>query len=90
MDTQLLAEIKALLESFTSQGLPMHSQVPNTKQLQATILTAGLLSNPAVAQLQPEDLVDSAFAFIELIDSRLVSVQPQNPVNVLERLFRMN
>jgi len=90
MDTQLLAEIKKLLESFTAQGLPLHSQVPNTKQLQATIITAGLLSNPAVAQMQPEDLVDSAFAFIELIDSRLANTQPQNPINVLERLFRMN
>jgi hypothetical protein len=90
MEAQLLLEIKSLLESFTAQGLPLHSQLPNTKQLQATILTAGLLSNPAVAQLQPEDLVDSAFAFIELIDQRMATVQPQTQVSALERLFRMN
>jgi hypothetical protein len=90
MEAQLLADIKALLESFTAQGLPLHAQMPSAKQLQATILTAGLLSNPAVAQLQPEDLVDSAFAFIELIDQRLANVQPQSQLNALERLFRMN
>lgn len=90
MDTQLLTEIKAMLEQFTSQGLPLNAQLPNPKQLQITVLTAGLLSNPTVASLPPEDLVDSAFAFAELIDQRLTNYQgPQNQVSALERLFRM-
>lgn len=89
MEKELLQNIQTLLEQFTSQGMPLMAQLPSKKELQVSILTAGLLANPQVAQLDPQDLVDSAIGFSQLLEERLKSYEsPQGQVALLERLFR--
>lgn len=89
MEQELLQTLVQLLDQFTSQGMPLMAQLPSKRELQVTILSAGLLSNPMVAQLDPEDLVDSAIGFSQLIEDRLKTYEtPQSQVALLERLFR--
>lgn len=64
-------------------------------KLQTTILLSGLLANPVVSRMDPEELCDAALAFVQLIDQRSQpsvtntgsrSISPDQ-VALLERMF---
>lgn len=63
-----------------------------SNELKTTILLAGLLSNPVVSQMPPEELLEAATAFCQLINERLRPSpgveSSSNAVALLERLFR--
>jgi len=76
-----------LMASFTADGTPLSATVGSRLEWQATILTAGMLSNENLAaSMDAEEMVDAAISYASMIQKRL-SLYQNNQVHSLERLM---
>jgi len=76
-----------IMANFTAEGTPLSAIMGNRLEWQATILTAGMLSNSNLAaSMDAEEMVDAAISYATIIQKRLGHYQ-SNQVHSLERLM---
>jgi len=82
------AKIYNLLAGFTQEGTPLEALVGSKIEWGVTILTASMLANPNLAaSMQPEEMVDGAINYYNLIQERLAFYR-QNQVHSLEKMIK--
>lgn len=76
-----------LISGFTLDGTPLPAIVGNKLEWAVTILTAGMLSNENLAaSMEPDEMVDAAINYVNLIQDRLGYYQ-QAKLHCLEKLL---
>ena len=76
-----------LIAGFTSGGTPLQATVGSKSEWMVTILTASMLANETLAaSLVPEEMVDAAINYMNIIQERL-SYYEGAKLHSLERLL---
>lgn len=79
--------LEKILGGFTLDGTPLPALVGNKLEWSVTILTAAMLSNEHLAaSMDPEEMVDAAINYVNIIQKRLGYYQ-QSKVHSLEKLL---
>ncbi len=81
------ASLYNLLAGFTQDGTPLSATIGSKLEWGVVVLTAAMLSNENLAaQMTPEEMVDGAINYYNVIQERLGYYQ-QHQANSLERLL---
>ncbi len=81
------AALYNLLAGFTQDGTPLSATIGSKLEWGVVVLTAAMLSNENLAaQMTPEEMVDGAINYYNVIQERLGYYQ-QHQANSLERLL---
>ena len=81
------ASLFRLLASFTNDGTPLEALLGSKVEWGVTVLTAGMLANENLAaSTTPEDMVDGAINYYNLIQERLAYYR-SNQVHSLEKMM---
>lgn len=81
------ASLYNLLAGFTQDGTPLSATIGSKLEWGVVVLTAAMLANEALAaQMTPEEMVDGAINYYNVIQERLGYYQ-QHQANSLERLL---
>ena len=81
------AALYNLLAGFTQDGTPLSATIGSKQEWGVVVLTAAMLSNENLAaQMTPEEMVDGAINYYNLIQERLGYYQ-QHQANSLERML---
>jgi hypothetical protein len=79
--------LEKILSGFTLDGTPLPALVGNKLEWSVTILTAAMISNEHLAaSMDPEEMVDAAINYANIIQDRLGYYQ-QSKVHALEKLL---
>ena len=81
------AALYNLLAGFTQDGTPLSATIGSKQEWGVVVLTAAMLANENLAaQMTPEEMVDGAINYYNVIQERLGYYQ-QHQANSLERLL---
>lgn len=81
------ASLYNLLAGFTQDGTPLSATIGSKLEWGVVVLTAAMLANENLAaQMTPEEMVDGAINYYNVIQERLGYYQ-QHQANSLERLL---
>ncbi len=81
------ASLFQLLASFTNDGTPLEALLGSKVEWGVTVLTAGMLANENLAaSTSPEEMVDGAINYYNLIQERLAYYR-SNQVHSLEKMM---
>ena len=81
------ASLFKLLASFTNDGTPLEALLGSKVEWGVTVLTAGMLANENLAaSTTPEDMVDGAIIYYNVIQERLAYYR-SNQVHSLEKMM---
>lgn len=81
------AALYNLLAGFTQDGTPLSATIGSKLEWGVVVLTAAMLANENLAaQMTPEEMVDGAINYYNVIQERLGYYQ-QHQANSLERLL---
>jgi len=81
------AILNKLIAGFTQDGTPLTALIGNKLEWSVTILTAAMLANENLAAcMEPEEMVDAAINYSNLIQERLGYYQ-NSKVHSLEKLM---
>ena len=81
------AALFQLLASFTNDGTPLEALLGSKVEWGVTVLTAGMLANENLAaSTSPEEMVDGAINYYNLIQERLAYYR-SNQVHSLEKMI---
>ena len=81
------ARLHNLIAGFTQEGTPLEALIGSKIEWGVTVLTAAMLANQNLAgSMQPEEMVDGAINYYNLIQERLAYYR-QNQVHNLEKMI---
>jgi len=81
------ANLHNLIAGFTQEGTPLEALIGSKIEWGVTVLTAAMLANQNLAgSMQPEEMVDGAINYYNLIQERLAYYR-QNQVHNLEKMI---
>jgi len=81
------ASLHNLIAGFTQEGTPLEALIGSKIEWGVTVLTAAMLANQNLAgSMQPEEMVDGAINYYNLIQERLAFYR-QNQVHNLEKMI---
>ena len=81
------ANLHNLIAGFTQEGTPLEALIGSKIEWGVTVLTASMLANTNLASsMQPEEMVDGAINYYNLIQERLAYYR-QNQVHSLEKMI---
>ena len=81
------AHLYNLIAGFTQDGTPLEAVIGSKMEWGVTVLTASMLANTNLAaNMQPEEMVDGAINYYNLIQERLAYYK-SNQVHSLEKMI---
>lgn len=81
------AQLTQLIAGFTQDGTPLSALLGSKQEFGVVVLTAAMLANETLAaQMSPEEIVDGAINYYNVIQKRL-GYYEQSRTNTLERLL---